>query len=318
MSIIFKCIAGSRMFGVHNQFSDYDYKSIVLLPLGDRKKKQPKSASHTIISPEDGGEEVFHFEAFMRLIKEGQTIPFEMLFCPQDCIVSSSPLWDKLVANRDRLIHKNITSFYGFAYQQAMKYSEKGNRIQAYLAFKEFLESKPESSRLRDYDDEVRKFIDNSIQVSYRGHKLISYSERESLIGLERFVNVCETKFGYNHKVKDQLRIVNDKLKVYGKRSLEAFKNDSMDYKALSHCVRVAIEAKELLTDHKITLPLKDKDRDLVLSIKEGRMPKDQILELVNSELKGLSSYEEKSSLREKADEEFINSLIEDYREGRL
>jgi predicted nucleotidyltransferase len=256
-NVIFKCIAGSRMFGVHNQFSDYDYKAVYLLPLEDRNENQPKAASVNIISPEEGGEEYFHFEAFIRLIKEGQTIPFEMLFCPKENIIKSSPLWEKLVANRHLLVHKNITAFYGMAEQQAMKYSEKGNRIQAFSGLRDFLATKPPHIKLKDMQDEIYNFVLNAPYVSYRTHKLIDIIERRTNIGLEKFVVVCETKLGYSHKISSLIQILDKQLSVYGKRSIEAFKNDAIDYKALSHCVRVAVEAKELLLDHKITLPLK-------------------------------------------------------------
>lgn len=315
MTLIFKCIAGSRMFGVHNEHSDYDYKGVYLLPQ-DQRAKRPKADSINTVDPETGGEELFHFEAFLDLCEQGQTIPYEMLFCPPENVVSSSPLWERIVANRDKLIHKNITSFFGMAQQQAMRYSEKGNRIQAFLAVKDLLLSKDQSHKLRDYRDEVKAFSDNADFKTYRPKKLVDFYSKEKNGMVEDFLEVCDTKLGLNHKISTHVKIINDKLSVYGKRALEAFKNDAVDYKALSHAVRISIEAQELLKDHKITLPLKPADRDLVLAIKSGKMPKDEILALVEKSLQDLKAVEGKSDLPEAAEATFIQLLKDQYKAG--
>lgn len=317
MEVIFKCIAGSRMFGVHNEHSDYDLKGVYLLPLKDRENP-PKCASINTVDPETGGEELFHFEAFLDLVEQGQTIPFEMLFCPPDCVIQSSPLWERIAASRDLLIHKNITSFFGMAREQALRYSEKGNRIQAFLAVKNLLLSKNPHKKLKEFRDEVKHFAETAEFKTYKQHKLVDFYAREKNGIQEEFLEVCGAKLGLSHKISGHLKILEDKLSVYGKRSLEAFKNDAVDYKALSHAVRISIEAQELLKDHRITLPLKPQDRDLVLYIKEGRMPKNEILALVEKCLKDLEGSENHSNLRATPEATFIQLLRNQYRKGEL
>ena len=315
MKLIFKCIAGSRMFGVQNEHSDYDYKGVYLLPL-DQRNKRPKADSINTVDPETGGEELFHFEAFLDLCVQGQTIPFEMLFCPPENIVFSSPLWERIVANRDKLIHKNISSFFSMAKEQAIRYSEKGNRIQAFLAVKNFLLSKDPNKKLKEYRTEVKHLAETADFKTYRQKKLVDFYAREKNGIHEDFLEVCDAKLGLNHKVSSHIKIIEDKMSVYGKRSLEAFKNDAVDYKALSHAVRISLEAQELLKDHKITLPLKPEDRDLVLAIKSGEMPKDEILALVEKSLVDLKAVEGKSDLPEAAEATFVQLLLDQYKQG--
>src|SRR5690606_33608022 len=59
-------------------------------------------------------------------------------------------------------------------------------------------------------------------------------------------------------------------LATYGHRALLANQHNGADWKALSHAVRVGMEAIELLTTHNITFPLKSRDR--VLAIKKGEV----------------------------------------------
>lgn len=317
MKIIFKCLTGSRLYGVNNQDSDFDYKGVYLLPLNERNKKKKSSAINRKLSNTESIE-LFHFEAFLNLIKEGQTVPFEMLFCPDEFKLESSPLWEKIIINRNKLIHKNITAFYGMALKQSLRYSEKGKRIQSLLAFKSFLDRHGYGLKLKEIENDVLHFIKESSFESYRGNKLISYLEKVTNIGNEKFIVVYDIKFGFNHRIEDMIKIINNKLAQYGDRSIASFRNDSTDYKSLSHCVRIYCEAKELLLDHKITLPLKEKDRDLVKEIKDGKMSREEIMRLINSFLLDLKSIENESTLSETCDEEFIDHLLSDYKIGKF
>lgn len=57
----------------------------------------------------------------------------------------------------------------------------------------------------------------------------------------------------------------------YGNRALQAEKNEGVDWKALSHAVRVAREAIELYETGRIVFPLRCADH--LLRIKRGGLP---------------------------------------------
>lgn len=306
------------MFGVHQPNSDYDYKSVVLLPIAERLSP-PKGSSVVSGDNSTESEEQFHFEAFIRLLKEGQTIPLEMLFCGPNEIVETSSLWDLLLQNRHKLIHRNISKFFGMARSQAVKYSEKGLRIQAFYAVLDFLKQYPEQSRLRDHTVDLELFLSKLSFPSQVTGKELVFSYVQTKKGMtELYLNVCGVKLGANGKIKALKDIVENRLNVYGERALAAFKNDATDYKALSHCVRVAREAKELFLDHKITLPLKEEDRDLVLKIKLGQMSREDIMATIEEEFRTLEEAQKISDLQEQPDLDFLDDLLNRYKAGYI
>jgi hypothetical protein len=97
-------------------------------------------------------------------------------------------------------------------------------------------------------------------------------------------------------------------LESYGKRAQLAESNDGVDWKALSHAVRVATEALELLQYGRITMPLPNAAH--VLDIKLGRIPYKEVAAEIEELLPLVEAATKRSTLPEKADQEFIDSLV--------
>ena len=94
----------------------------------------------------------------------------------------------------------------------------------------------------------------------------------------------------------------------YGQRALQAESQQGIDWKALSHAVRVGTQALELLRTGHVTFPLLNADH--VRSIKKGELPYQQ----VSAEIEGLLEQVEEaalfSRLPEKADTEWIDNFV--------
>jgi hypothetical protein len=82
------------------------------------------------------------------------------------------------------------------------------------------------------------------------------------------------------------------------------------DFKALSHSVRVNSEALQLLTTGHITFPRPD--RELLLQIKLGQLPYEQIAELIEQGLADVCEVHKKSTLRDKPDKEWADNFVYD------
>ena len=81
-----------------------------------------------------------------------------------------------------------------------------------------------------------------------------------------------------------------------------------MDWKALSHAVRVANEALELLSTANVTFPLPNAAH--ILEIKRGLLPYDDVASEIEKLLEEVERASELSELRDEADQCFIDALI--------
>jgi hypothetical protein len=94
----------------------------------------------------------------------------------------------------------------------------------------------------------------------------------------------------------------------YGRRAKLAQTNEGIDWKALSHAVRVANEALELLATANVTFPLPNAAH--ILEIKRGLLPYDDVASEIERLLEEVERASEVSTLRDEADQEFIDSLV--------
>lgn len=98
------------------------------------------------------------------------------------------------------------------------------------------------------------------------------------------------------------------KLDEYGKRSLEAETAQGVDWKAMSHAVRIAQEAIEFLDTGFITLPRPN--AAFLLDIKNGKFESDFVSQMIDDLLIEVEQAVEKSNLPEEPDKEWIDSFV--------
>ena len=115
--ILFEVIVGSQAHGTSTPQSDIDKKFVYMLPediiLGNKYVEQINvNADYT-------GWEI---RRFLELLESNNPSVFEILYSPEDCIISKHPLFDILIENRDKFITKICkNSFGGYARQQIKK-----------------------------------------------------------------------------------------------------------------------------------------------------------------------------------------------------
>lgn len=302
MNIIFETKFGSHLYGTDTPLSDVDIKGVFLptareIILGKVPRNVssgPSKAEGVKNQPGDVDREYVSLGEFCKLLAQGQTMALDMLFAPNN--LGYNRVWSSLVFAKRAFLSKGILSFIGYARTQGAKYGIKGSRIAAVRKALEFLSEYESYSRL----DELRTFpTDEFFQfVNIEGPqgKMIRHWE------------VVGRKFQLTATVKYVEKALQAILAEYGQRALQAEKNEGIDWKALSHAVRVNFEGIELLSTGHITFPRLE--RQLLLDIKLGKLPYAEVATIIETGLEQLQQAQGKSKLPDKPDQRFIDDWL--------
>ena len=124
----------------------------------------------------------------------------------------------------------------------------------------------------------------------------------------QTFWNVCGRKLPYTNTIRSAHSIVERLVNEYGHRALQAESNQGVDWKALSHAVRVANQAIELLETGHVTFPLPNAQH--ILNIKLGRLPYQEVAAEIEAKLELVEAAAAKSTLREEPDQQWIDDFV--------
>ena len=317
MNKIIEIKFGSHLYGTDTPESDLDLKSIFLpsareIVLGRYSKtlnvSRPKQAFERN-TKDDVDMESFSLDRFLDLLTQGQTVALDMLFAPLGmCRYASSEVWmfSEVYNNRVQLLNRNVNSFVGYAKQQAAKYGLKGFRVGALRATTELLASLPLHDKLKLHKEALDAFVSEHTRDNGAP---IKYTEGQGPNGeSEILFECCDKKVSLNANVKYAKSIYDKMFEAYGHRALLAEKNEGVDWKALSHAVRVNSQAQELLLTSQITFPRPD--RTLLLQIKKGELPYKQVSEIIEQGLENLKEAQLNSILPEKPNYEWADDFI--------
>jgi hypothetical protein len=222
-----------------------------------------------------------------------------MLFCPDDLVLEESYEWKWLKEHKDYFIHKGTSAFVGYTRTQAAKYGVKGFRVAALREILKWLKPLKYNEKLLDVLPIWDLPQNENIKITPIKNKKGEF---------ENYLEVCDRKVPLTATVKYAEDVYQKIFDMYGERALKAEKNEGIDWKALSHAVRVAGEAIELLRTGKITFPRPDKE--LLLAIKTGSMDYKEVEKIIEKGLADLEIAQSDSKLRMTPDWQMANSLV--------
>ena len=316
MNLILLTRFGSHLYGTNTENSDTDLKGVYIpnaedILLGRIRasiSQKRKKSEHEKNTAEDIDEEIYSLDKYLKLVSEGQTVSLDMLFSPKQYHLKNTYLWDCLVENREKLLTKKAASFIGYCRTQANKYGIKGSRVAAArdtLAFLRVLDSTTmgAKAKLGEYSDKIESFAKNKEFVEIIDIPLANGQEI-------RHLSVCDRKLPYTSSVGSAYHIIENIVNEYGTRALQAEKNESIDWKALSHAVRIGEQAIELFQTHFVEFPRKNA-ADL-LKIKKGELPYKQVSEYIEELFVKVEDAAEKSTLPPSVDLKWIDNFIID------
>jgi hypothetical protein len=310
---------GSHLYGTATPQSDIDFKAVYIPAARDILLQRVRGAISRPTDKAPGEKnapgavdhDMHSMQRYLELLAEGQTMALDMLFAPDTAMTRApAPLWREIQANAPRLVTRRASAFVRYCRQQANKYGIKGSRVataRAALALVVTAEAVyGATARLAAAEAEVGRFA--------------GASEHAGLVDLPmpngqlvRHLEVCGRKMPFTSTLKFAREIAQRMVEEYGQRALQAEREEGVDWKALSHAVRVGREALELLATGRITLPLPYATE--ILAIKQGRVPYAQVAETIDGLLVEVEAAALTSPLREEPDQDFIDDLVaEAYR----
>ncbi len=306
---------GSHLYGTSTPASDVDFKSVHVPAPRDvllQRAKGSVSTARTKLEkeknlPGEVEEESYSLLRYLQLASEGQTVALDMLFAPEWSMTAPpSAEWREVVANRSKLITKKSAAFLGYCRQQANKYGIKGSRVAAARAALALLDRLVDANgrppRLGAFAAEVAEVAgEHSSVVDIR----VGDTDR-----VVRHWDVCGRKLPFTSSVGNARDVVQKLVDEYGQRALQAESQQGVDWKALSHAVRVGHQAVELLRTGNVTFPLPNAAH--VLAIKTGKCPYQEVAAEIEHLLEAVENAAAQSPLPAEPDHAWIEGLVLD------
>lgn len=306
---------GSHLYGTATAESDLDIKAIYLPEAKDilLQRVRPVISESRVKThgekntSEDVDIELYSPEKFLKLLAEGQTVALDMLFAPGNMMISKpSPVWEDIQKLAKQIVNKRAASFVRYCRQQANKYGIKGSRVAAARMaldmLNQALENHKPSTKLIAIEDDIKRLVATN--------EFLAIQEIPSLDGsLASYFEVCGKKAAFTASIKSAQAIIQRLVEEYGARAIAAEKNAGVDWKALSHAVRVGHQAIEFLSNHRITFPRPEAQH--LVNIKTGQLLFKEVAEEIEALLEKVEAAALASTLKENCDMQLIDNFIE-------
>jgi len=316
---------GSHLYGTNTPQSDLDFKAvyipdardIILGRVKDVVSTTTKTNNLSKNTSEDIDTETISLHKYLKLVAEGQTVAIDMLFAPSWAITphrswTSTPtcsfLWTKITNNKHKLLSKKYMGFVGYVRTQANKYGIKGSRMNDCRQVVEFLgmliNCHEGHQKLTQYSDEL-----NILAKSKEFVNIVTMFDNSTKKDAT-YLEVCGRKTPMNASVKTAYDCYKRLWDEYGERARQAATNDGIDWKALSHAVRIGEQALELFRTGNIVFP-RVNAQDL-LEIKLGKLQYKVVADRIEDLLEKIELEAGKSRLANEPDYKWIEEVVED------
>lgn len=306
---------GSHLYGTATPASDLDIKSVYVPDARDILLQRVKGSISGQRRPKAEGEknlageldeESYSLQRYLGLVAEGQTVALDMLFAPpRSMYVRALAEWHEIVKNRHRLVTRRYAAFIDYCKKQANKFGIKGSRVAASRAalnlLKEAVEKHGTVAKLGLVSDEICALVNDS------DHMALPHIEQVSGQRITHW-DVCGRKMSFTASIKMAQGVMQRLVDEYGHRALAAEKQQGVDWKALSHAVRVGHQAVELLDTGRVTFPLPNAAH--ILSIKKGELPYQRVAEEIETLLVEVEAAAARSMLPDEPDFAWIDDFV--------
>jgi len=317
-NVVYVTQYGSKLYGTDNPNSDTDYKGIFIPNKNDVLLKRDldhynfnSNNENTKNSKDDIDLQLFSIYKFFSLLKKGETGAMDILFSmfrEDTQVYNNKEFTQVIMENYTKFYNRNLHSFIGYCVGQSKVYNVRGERFNELHRFVEYfnaLAKEQANEKLESMFPQIEelfkeynyKYINFVMGAISRG----SGEEKEG-----KYVEVLGKRFLGTVTVGYFSERVTEMEEQFGNRAKASAKG--VDFKALSHAVRVISEVEELIDDGFITFPLKNKV--YVTSIKEGNESLGDVMEYIDKKLTLVQEKLEKSALPQRSDEFFMNGLL--------
>lgn len=304
---------GSHLYGTSTPASDLDIKRVHVpdvrgILYGDYQLVRTSTRAKEVGEKNVAGDvdiEDFSLKKFLMLACEAQTVVIDMLFCPEADTLLITDEWREIQANRHRLISSKYMSFVGYCRKQANKYGIKGSRVAATRAAVDLLvralDKHGSGGKVREVWPEI---VALSAVTEHMAMVPILQASGEMIDHWE----VCDRKVPPTVRLFEAHLIYKKLLDEYGERALLAERNEGVDWKALSHAVRIGNQSIELLTTGHVTFPRPE--REHLMAVKAGLVPYAAVAEEIENNLAMIEEAATRSLLRPEPDKAWCRDFV--------
>jgi len=309
--------AGSKLYGTDTPTSDTDYKGIfmpsevsLLLQQAPENFTFTSGDNNSANTAEDLDLDLFSFHKWVRLLAKGDTGATETLFSilTSGAVEYLDPVFETFIKNNfSNLITNNPYSWIGFALGQAKKYEIKGARYKELHELEQLLLKLNAEDRLVTH---MTYFKDLVVKYKYINIQNLSGS-RDGSRNLD-YLDILGKKFSEEVTVQYVLNHVSQRVKTFGQRAKAA--TGDVEWKGMSHAVRVVLQCQVLMATEVIGFPLKDKK--FIKAIKAGSVPLEEVMNLLDTTLDTIyhmRDNEPQRKLNTTLTNQFILEFIKDH-----
>ena len=331
--LIFRCLAGSHLYGTNTPLSDIDERG-VFIP----DEKYFYGFLNRTEQYEDKKNDITYFELrkFMQLAMDNNPNIIELLFVPKDKWLQNTVDWLQIYKNRDLFLSKKCKfTFSGYAHSQF-------NRIKLHRNWllnppkkkptrKEFGLSEHRSDLTRDQIGAFNVLLSLKLENIKEFHSLkeelevmqetrdfkalctqftkVDAEAVKSIIPIsDSFIDILQKENGYSEAERQYNQYENWKKNRNPERA-KLEEKYFFDCKHGSHLIRLITEGKELLETGHITFPRPD--AKFLLDIKNGHYKYEEISEMLESFDKIFNDLYETSPLPQSPDKVKIDKLCQ-------
>ena len=322
--IVYITMYGSKLFGTDNINSDTDYKGIFIPSKEDVLLKRDiehynyNTNTHSKNEKEDVDLQFYSIYKWFNLLKKGETGVLDLLFSlfREDTHIYTDKFFVTVMKeNYQKFYNKKLHSFIGYCVGQSKMYNIKGERFAELHDFVELfraIEVQNKEVKLEVYFPKIEHIFSEK-QYKYVKFVKASIARGNQAYKEGRYVELLGKRFAGSVTVGYFTKLISEMEEQFGNRTRDAA--IGVDYKALSHAVRIIDEVEELLDDGFITFPLKN--RVYVTAIKEGNIALEEVMAYIDVKLDVVQEKLDNSTLPEKSDEVFIDRLILELVNGK-
>jgi|688.fasta_scaffold324449_3 hypothetical protein len=314
---------GSMLYGTNTPTSDIDLKTIYLPDYGDMligkkaeiyKERDAKPNESTKAGEIE--EEFIPIQVFAKHFLQNQTYALEVVFAyisntnveyiNQEYEMKLKHFFNGLVSE---FANKNIECIIGYAYSQALKYSLKGERLDAIRKLYNDISELALTQNLNKLT--IQDFVLANITKYSRNNNepiFITTIPATRANDEQDALAIGNKTFAFNTTLKHfskSLKILENK---YGDRTEQSL--SGTDWKAMMHSVRIIQQGIEYLMTKQITFPRNN--TQFLLQIKNGELSEEFVAEFIRELFSQLQYQQQQTTLQEMSpelEEYFFNWL---------
>lgn len=320
---LFEVPFGSHLYGTNGPNSDLDFK-VVCLPSIDTLLLNTKVTNRKVLpegkkegekmSADEAEYEYIPLQVFLDDFFNGQTYALEIAFAVLQGKYEADieQLTDGFIERWmeelvDGFLTRNVQKMVGYAVSQSRNYGLKTERYTSMRTVVETVEDHISSMAINVKDDAVMRkitlasspnLVDKLVNLPHVNRCEILNASGGS--EMAPAIEVCGKQFPLTASLSTMLKSLQNSLAQYGDR-VKKYDGEGVDWKALSHAIRITEQVIELTTTGRMQFPCQN--ASYLKEVKEGKRTIEEATEYLTTLFNKIDDCVQNSILQERTPE---------------